>query len=333
MKKYNPLNISIPSPCQEDWNNMTQEENGRFCKACSNTVYDFSKMTDKELITFFKNYPVFACGRFREGQLNRDIVLPAQRNIIAKAMQYAVATFMAVLSLKNSMGAPLKRFHAVYKNFTIRPQPNSLPPGDSVNIKGKVTDTSGRAIANVDILFDGRSQTHSDELGYFSFNTTTDISADHYLVFIVKGYLSPVMNIGRVRRDAEYNAKLDKNTSSDQMILGKPASLGKNLFFDKNSTRMMARGTPVTKTIIQILKEHPTYKLMVEGHTDNTEYDRNMQLSRARAAVVTKCITDAGIDASRILSEAYGSERPIASNKTADGRAKNRRVQLNLRNY
>ena len=59
----------------------------------------------------------------------------------------------------------------------------------------------------------------------------------------------------------------------------------------------------------------------------------NMKLSNDRAASVAQYLKDNGVDESRIASEGFGPDRPIAPNKTTAGRAKNRRVEMKLRNY
>ena len=83
------------------------------------------------------------------------------------------------------------------------------------------------------------------------------------------------------------------------------------------------------------MKDNPTFKINVEGHTDSVgKHDMNMTLSNNRAAsVATYLKTIGGVDESRISSEGYGPDRPIAPNKLAAGRAKNRRVEMHLRNY
>jgi hypothetical protein len=76
MKK---IQLSIPEPCHEDWSKMTQEEKGRFCNSCKKTVIDFTGMSDRELIAFFKKPSGSLCGRFNREQLGRDIVIPRKR--------------------------------------------------------------------------------------------------------------------------------------------------------------------------------------------------------------------------------------------------------------
>lgn len=65
------MKISIPKPCQENWNDMTPENQGVFCKVCSKVVVDFSNMSDEEVIRYFENKKQEkTCGRFRLSQLS-----------------------------------------------------------------------------------------------------------------------------------------------------------------------------------------------------------------------------------------------------------------------
>ena len=49
------MRLSVPKPCHEDWNKMTLNEQGAFCKVCAKTAVDFSKMTDEEVLNYFKS--------------------------------------------------------------------------------------------------------------------------------------------------------------------------------------------------------------------------------------------------------------------------------------
>ncbi len=77
------------------------------------------------------------------------------------------------------------------------------------------------------------------------------------------------------------------------------------------------------------LKEHSDWNIRVEGFTDNVgSRETNLKLSSERADAVMNWLADHGIDRSRLSSKGYGEARPVASNSTEEGRAKNRRVQL-----
>jgi len=87
----------------------------------------------------------------------------------------------------------------------------------------------------------------------------------------------------------------------------------------------------VLSDIIAILNEYPNAKFTVDGHTDSTGSDSlNQRLSESRALSVKEYLTSHGIDGFRLSSAGYGETKPIASNSTRDGRAQNRRVEINL---
>lgn len=75
----NPI-ISIPQPCNENWDAMMPQDKGRHCEACRTIVTDFTKMTDAEIINHLKISSSKTCGRFLETQLNRELVEPLQNH-------------------------------------------------------------------------------------------------------------------------------------------------------------------------------------------------------------------------------------------------------------
>jgi len=77
------------------------------------------------------------------------------------------------------------------------------------------------------------------------------------------------------------------------------------------------------------MRENPTTKAVVEGNTDNKGTDAyNQKLSERRAASVKDVLVKSGIEADRLTTVGYGESRPVASNDTEEGRAKNRRVSI-----
>lgn len=111
MKQPKSIQISIPQPCHEDWNKMTQQEQGRFCSSCQKCVVDFTGFTDEQLYTYLlahKNERI--CGRVHIAQTNRAIQLPAQPHstlckwVIAAGL---VLLFTAVPESKTFAQVPL----------------------------------------------------------------------------------------------------------------------------------------------------------------------------------------------------------------------------------
>ncbi len=93
----------------------------------------------------------------------------------------------------------------------------------------------------------------------------------------------------------------------------------------------MERSKDQLNNIYEILKEFPTLKLKIGGYTDNTgKEDENMKLSQRRAEAVVSALTGMGIDKTRLEPEGYGSQHPVASNDTEEGRAQNRRIAVRV---
>ncbi len=83
--------------------------------------------------------------------------------------------------------------------------------------------------------------------------------------------------------------------------------------------------------LAMLLKSHPEWSVILKGYTDNSgNAAKNLQLSKDRAASVKNYLINKGVSAANIQSQGYGSANPIASNSTLDGRAKNRRVEIEL---
>jgi OOP family OmpA-OmpF porin len=81
-----------------------------------------------------------------------------------------------------------------------------------------------------------------------------------------------------------------------------------------------------------VLNDHPSIRIEISGHTDNVgTRERNQQLSGDRANSVRDYLVSKGIDASRITTRGAGPDEPVAENKTAAGRQKNRRIEFKIK--
>ena len=102
------------------------------------------------------------------------------------------------------------------------------------------------------------------------------------------------------------------------------------VYFNMGSAQLLPESGPAIEKIAALLKAQPSWTIAIEGHTDNIgAADYNLNLSRARAAAVRDTlIAQHGISAPRLTSAGYGATRPVESNATVEGRARNRRVEL-----
>lgn len=102
------------------------------------------------------------------------------------------------------------------------------------------------------------------------------------------------------------------------------------ILFVSGDAEPLHESFPVMEQIASLLKNTP-YSILVEGFTDNVpiktpKYPTNWELSSARAAAIVRLLSAEGIDPNRMAAVGYGSTQPIASNRTEEGRQKNRRV-------
>ena len=101
------------------------------------------------------------------------------------------------------------------------------------------------------------------------------------------------------------------------------------LNFNPGSTTLTSNASSTIQSTAAVLKAFPGVQVSIEGHTDNTgDPAANKKLSADRAAAVAKGIEDLGVPADRVRSTGWGQEKPVASNDSEDGRAKNRRVEI-----
>jgi len=101
------------------------------------------------------------------------------------------------------------------------------------------------------------------------------------------------------------------------------------IYFDTGKADVKPESEPTLKEIAKLLQQSPKLQLFVVGHTDNVgTLNSNMELSKLRAEAVVKALGRYGIDAKRLHPVGVGPLSPVSSNKTEEGRAKNRRVEL-----
>lgn len=107
-----------------------------------------------------------------------------------------------------------------------------------------------------------------------------------------------------------------------------------NILFVTGSAKLQSKSYKGLDEVVKIMNENPEMELQIDGHTDNVGSDElNQKLSDNRAASVRAYIISKGISESRITSAGHGETQPLADNKTAGGRTKNRRVEMKLSYY
>ncbi|HBG29197.1 OmpA family protein [Candidatus Macondimonas diazotrophica] len=205
--------------------------------------------------------------------------------------------------------------------------------GAGLGLKANLTD-------NLFARLDGR---------YVSY---TDSNIDDYIAHLVIGYTfgeaaapapapAPVMMEEPVDGDADGDGIPDSRdkcpgTSAGAkvdadgcyIIIEKPVTIRLEVLFDFDKSVVKPEYYPEIKKVADFMKQYPMTDTVIEGHTDSIGTNAyNLSLSQRRAEAVRQVLIDQfNVDASRLTSVGYGEERPIADNRTAEGRQLNRRV-------
>jgi OOP family OmpA-OmpF porin len=137
-------------------------------------------------------------------------------------------------------------------------------------------------------------------------------------------YQVVVVEKGTMKQDVVADAAA---LSASIAATGKAAVYG--IYFDTGKSVVKPESTPALDEITKLLKQQAGLALFVVGHTDSVgALDPNLKLSADRADAVVKALVGRGIAAARLKGAGVGPYCPVASNRSEEGRAKNRRVEL-----
>jgi outer membrane protein OmpA-like peptidoglycan-associated protein len=135
----------------------------------------------------------------------------------------------------------------------------------------------------------------------------------------------------RSRSLGEGNDELMQEIMANEMFraLSRKGLIRVYIKFAPGKQKILLESQPIIDQIVILLQDNPDLQLSIEGHTDNVGSSKgNKVVSEKRAKAVMKVLVDRGIDASRLNAVGWGEEKSIADNRTAEGRAKNRRIEL-----
>ena len=138
-------------------------------------------------------------------------------------------------------------------------------------------------------------------------------------------YTLLIVEVQKMQQDVVANADALKGGLADSGHVEVPG-----IFFDTAKSDIKPESGPAIDEIAKLLTNNPALKVGIVGHTDMVgDATANLKLSQARAqSVITDLVSRHGIAAARLVAFGAGPWAPVASNKTDDGRARNRRVEL-----
>jgi len=152
----NGLTIHIPTPCNENWQQMAPVANGRFCQSCAKQVVDFSAMTDQQILNYLSKAPGGLCGRFADDQLQRPLqpVKPVKRKT-----WWVAALLPLLLVFEKSHAGKKKMWQGEPKVKTASkasPAANAMAITGPRAVFGKVVNTAGQPVPFASIMLNGQ---------------------------------------------------------------------------------------------------------------------------------------------------------------------------------
>ncbi len=207
----NKINISIPQPCHENWEGMTAVDKGKFCASCQKKVHDFTKASDREIVTAFQQNQNL-CGRFLTTQLDRDLVKPKEKSSIWLATTATVVSLIGIGTHEVLAQEPVKTEQTdnrMLGKFIITPKSEEIVvsgivkdetgplPGANIFIKGSTTSTQ----TDIDGKFTIKAK-KGDTLvitfvGYGSKDIIVNNTKEEIVVVELRGALTGLIEIKR----------------------------------------------------------------------------------------------------------------------------------------
>lgn len=214
------------------------------------------------------------------------------------------------LSIENGLGLPDER---KLTGEVVRIE--SAPMGLSVLVNDK--------LAMLPVLHARGKMSDADGAGELEFYVLDDENNPLILRLRAPGVVGEVVKIN-------YPEPPGKTSHLEQALNEKQTVEIYGIYFSFNSATIRPESEPVLVEIADLMARHPDWKLNIGGHTDNIGGDRfNLDLSARRAAAVKQALVDAHhVGGARFSSAGYGAGSPKETNDTAQGRARNRRVEL-----
>lgn len=200
------LQIEIPSACHENWQNMNERANGRYCGSCQKTVVDFTNMSDAALADHFRNYTGGTCGRFNNDQLNRVLALP--RKPLPGLRYFFTMTLPALFwSVKSAAQTA-----ALPEVQVATPQRSAAQPAEAAaakrQVSGVVFDENGAPIPFATVTESGtRNAVTADANGVFQIRL---LQGRDGLTISSSGYLTHTMQREHVTAGAPIRVELTR---------------------------------------------------------------------------------------------------------------------------
>lgn len=317
--------LFIPTPCHENWDEMTPTEKGRFCAACQKQVIDFTTFSDTEIVTFLQKNPL-ACGRFYKKQLNKNYpVLPPVKaySPVSKWTKRLLAAAMLL-----GINAPIFAQN---------------PPSD-ISVKGNIRDNKTKQAVPFATAFlyevqeDGSlvelNKMSTDQKANYDFSL--EAGKDYKVVGNAEGYLANETKFSTQKLETEDSSEpivLERNIDIKLEVIEKVMGfVTEYVFFEEQKYFLSEERKHDLDRLIELLKKNPNITIQLTAHCDVNEAGENTyRLSELRAMAAVKYCVEHGIEAERLSYTGFGDKSPIFTPaKTEEEKQVNRRLEFRI---
>jgi len=209
------FNLSISNPCSEKFNQFKKTEAGGFCASCQKEVIDFSDMTSKEIINYFKNKESNVCGSFKSTQLKTYTTDALGKNHKFSFMG-GLSLSLLTLSLMNTAQAQTTKQPTVIIEKDTVPSTNNTLQEKQYTISGIVSDDSG-PIPGANILLQGTvAGTITDFDGQFTF--PQKLKKGDVLIISFIGFETKKITISDNQKKLNFDMKIDLKMDSCMLM-------------------------------------------------------------------------------------------------------------------
>ena len=182
------INLQISDPCHERWESMEVLSGAAFCQSCQKIVTDFTKMSDEQIVDYFKKYKGNTCGRFYADQINRTYTIPSRPLPWLKYL-FTVTLPAIFLNLTSEAQKLTRQIHQIEV-----PVPGSKKDKDVTagrEISGTVINELGQPVPYATVMIANSNQgTATDSAGRFTLKINSAVkelqisSVGHEMKFI-----------------------------------------------------------------------------------------------------------------------------------------------------
>ena len=211
---------------------------------------------------------------------------------------------------------------------TVKEEP-TVTSGDTklVSLRGTVLDAKTKQPIQASISYVDQSDSlhlRTSSSGKYRIAVTAD--QNYNLEIKAKGYIAVIEPISGI--DISEKGELVKDFQLTPLAVGETFRLD-NIYFETSKFGLLPESFPQLNQLVETLKQNPALKIRVEGHTDGAgDFDKNLLLSKNRAASVKDYLVEKGIEADRIQIQGFGATRPASQGKSEQEKQKNRRVEI-----